>query len=499
MKAAIYARYSSDNQREESIDAQIRAIQEYALRNNYEIVKIYVDEARSATTDDRPQFLQMIKDSELKQFNLLIVHKLDRFARNRYDSAFYKRELIRNGVRIISVLENLDDSPESIILESVLEGMAEYYSRNLAREVMKGMKETALQCKHTGGTPPLGFDVDTDKSYVINETEALIVKKIYDLYLDGYGYAKIAENLNNAGYKTKPGNKFSKNSIYEILINEKYIGTFVFNKRSGKNNGKRNNHVYKDDVIKIPNSLPQIIDELIFNKVQDKLHNKKRGPRISSNNFYLLTGKLICGECGGPYTGNSYWKSRNGDKHLIYSCSTRKRNKQCSGKSIRQDVIESYVEENLINNLFTDEKINQIADILLSSSRKLNDKSEEISILKGKLKEITLKQEKMLDAFLEGTLDKQVVKLRDEKFNIEKELIEERLKELSYRNYDWVNKDLIKQFLINNKNNLLSEDCIKKRKAIELFIDSIILSQDNIEINFNINLDRDRAGGGEGN
>lgn len=150
-KAAVYARYSSENQNEESIDAQIRAIKEYCSRNNIQIVKIYTDEALTATTANRPQFLQMIKDSKLGIFDTVIVHKLDRFARNRYDSAFYKRELKLNGVRIVSVLENLDDSPESIILESVLEGMAEYYSANLAREVMKGLKEKALKCKHCGG------------------------------------------------------------------------------------------------------------------------------------------------------------------------------------------------------------------------------------------------------------------------------------------------------------------------------------------------------------
>jgi site-specific DNA recombinase len=175
IRAAAYARYSSDNQREESIDAQLRAIREYCDRNGIRLVKIYTDEARSATTDDRPGFLQMIQDSALGLFDAVIVHKLDRFSRDRYDSAFYKRQLKKNGVRLISVLENLDDSPESIILESVLEGMAEYYSRNLAREVMKGMKETALQCKHTGGKPPLGYDVAPDGTYVINEQEAKAV------------------------------------------------------------------------------------------------------------------------------------------------------------------------------------------------------------------------------------------------------------------------------------------------------------------------------------
>jgi Site-specific recombinases, DNA invertase Pin homologs len=134
IKAAIYARYSSDNQREESITAQVRACTEYCQKKGYAIVKTYADEARSALTDNRPEFQQMVSDARAGLFDVLVIHKLDRFARNRYDSAFYKRELRRAGVRLESVLEHLDDSPESVLLESLLEGLAEYYSKNLGRK-----------------------------------------------------------------------------------------------------------------------------------------------------------------------------------------------------------------------------------------------------------------------------------------------------------------------------------------------------------------------------
>ena len=205
MKAAIYARYSSDNQRDESIDAQVRAINEYANKSEITVVSIYIDEARSATSDNRPNFLKMMKDSEMRLFDLVLVHKLDRFSRNRYDSAFYKNLLKTNGVRVVSVLEQLDDSPESIILESVLEGMSEYFSKNLSREVMKGMKETALQCRHTGGIPPLGYDVNPDKTFSINTFEAKAVQLIFGMYAAGDGYSKIIDELNRLGYRTKRG------------------------------------------------------------------------------------------------------------------------------------------------------------------------------------------------------------------------------------------------------------------------------------------------------
>ena len=192
-KAVLYARFSSTNQRDESIDAQERAIKEFARSNNIEIVGEYIDRAKSATTDDRPNFQKMIADSAKKDFELVLVHKLDRFARNRNDSIVNRTRLRRNGVSLLSVTEPLDDTkPEAIILEAVLEAMAEYYSKNLAREVKKGLKENALKCQHTGGRPPLGYDVDeATRQLVINPVEAEAVRLIYRMVNNGHGYHDI--------------------------------------------------------------------------------------------------------------------------------------------------------------------------------------------------------------------------------------------------------------------------------------------------------------------
>lgn len=179
-KAFIYARFSSDMQRNESIDAQIRASEKYAAQNDYIVINKYIDRAKSATTDQRPQFQQMMSDIVSTDVDAIIVHKLDRFARNRYDSAIYRNIMKKNNVVLLSVLENLNDSPEAIILEAVIEGYNEYYSKNLAREVEKGKRENAIQCKHVGGIPPLGYDVDpVTKKLTINRFEAEAVKMIY--------------------------------------------------------------------------------------------------------------------------------------------------------------------------------------------------------------------------------------------------------------------------------------------------------------------------------
>lgn len=323
-RVAIYARYSSDNQRSESIDAQIRAMTAYCKQNNMVSVDTYIDEAKSATTDRRPAFQQMISDSRQHTFNILLVHKLDRFARNRYDSAVYKRELKKNGVSVYSVLENLDDSPESIMMESVLEGMSEYYSQNLAREVMKGMRETALQCKHTGGKPPLGYDVDpVSRKLVINPEEAKTVQCIFSMYADGYGYSAILDVLNERGCKTKRGQDFLKNSLYSILTNPKYQGIYVFNKSSAKSiTGTRNTHLLKEaeDIITIDGGCPQIVDTDTFNKVQKRLDNNKhgKGARNNAKHNYLLSGLMFCKECGKSMTGAARKCGRTKKLYMSY-------------------------------------------------------------------------------------------------------------------------------------------------------------------------------------
>lgn len=325
VRAVIYARFSSDNQREESIDAQVRAIHDYAKKNSVIVVREYIDKAKSAMTDNRPEFLQMISDSARCDFDLVLVHKLDRFARNRLDSIGYRMELKKNDVSLISVLEYLDnESPESLILESVLEAMAEYYSKNLAREVNKGMKENALKGKHTGGLPPLGYDVDPKtKKLVINNKEAEAVRLIFKMINTGNGYSKIIDELNRRGYKTKTGKEFGHNSLSSMIRNEKYTGVNIFNKLKSKDHrGRRNGNAYKDiqEIIRVEGAITPIVSPEEFQITQMKIKSRKHS-RAASNakEVYLLSGKIVCGECNGSYAGNRKFagRSKNYRSHTV--------------------------------------------------------------------------------------------------------------------------------------------------------------------------------------
>ncbi len=373
-RVAQYARFSSDNQRTESIDAQVRAMNQFCKQNHWQVVATYTDEARSATTDNRPQFQQMIKDSSKGIFDIVLVHKLDRFSRDRYDSAIYKKRLKKNNVKLCSVLERIDDSPESIMMESVLEGMAEYYSKNLGREVMKGMKETALQCKHTGGCTPLGYDLDENKRLIINQHEAEAVKIIFQMFAEGHGYMAIINYLNEHGYKTKRGCIFGKNSLYEILRNEKYTGVFVFNKLGSKDeNGKRSVSRLKesDKIIRVEGGCPQIISKELFDRVQRiKAANKRNTGRYHSKEFYLLTGKIFCGICGKRMQGNLRFSGGSKIRLATYRCNTHR--SECRNKEINKDYLDVYIVELLRKKIFNATSLKHLVNNVNTYIRQYN-------------------------------------------------------------------------------------------------------------------------------
>lgn len=342
-KAVIYARYSSHSQRDESIDAQLRECHEYAVKNDYIILEEYCDRALTGKTDNRASFQKMIKDAKQNRFNYVLVYKLDRFARNRYDSAMYKNMLKKHNIKVVSIKENISDSPEGIILESVLEGMAEYYSANLSQNIKRGMTENALQCKYNGSGVPLGFSITPDKHFEIDEMGAKIVREIFDMYASGKNSAEIINYCNGKGYKTSKGQIFNKNSISRILTNEKYIGTY----RHG-------------DII-VENGIPSIIDKDLFEKVQ-MMYKKNYTSRArgKADIDYLLSGKLFCGHCKEHMYGIS-GTGKSGKKHYYYSCSTRKEKHNCDKENESKEWLENLVVQTTVKQVLTDENIEMIA------------------------------------------------------------------------------------------------------------------------------------------
>lgn len=489
MLGVDYLRYSSDNQREESIIAQRRAIEEYAKKNDITVIREYIDEALSAKSDDRPSFLQMLDDiiNGIISVDFVLVHKLDRFARNRYDSAIYRKRLKDAGVKIIAVAQPLDDSPESVILESMLEAMAEYYSLNLGRECFKGLKENALQAMHTGGTPPLGLDVDPKtKKYLLNEKEAVIVRFIFDSIRNGVSYTAVMNECNRKGFRTKKGQPFGKNSIYDILRNEKYCGQLAFHKRDNE----RNSHKFrpKEEWIIVDDALPVIIPKEEWMEVQEMMDKRKKAltaPRARGENPYILTGKIVCGECEKAYVGSNS-RTKNGEGvYYFYTCSGRKRLKNCSNKAVPKQALEDCVINKIKEKFFNyetksiEEKASDI-EILYKNQQK--DESEELVYLDKELAKLTKQINRFLDAFAEGVMDSAIVAPKLNSLSNEKKLLEARRAEIKAQIPTLTQKEII-DYLKSAKQALENEnDYNQRRKLVNSYVDKIIIYSSEVEV-----------------
>jgi len=342
MNVVIYARYSSDKQTEQSIEGQLRDCHSFCERLGYHVVDEYVDQARSASKDlkKRVSFLRMIEESSSGRFNAVVVYKLDRFSRDKLDNALMKRHLAKNGVRVLSATEPNIDGPEAVLIESILEGHAAFYSLELAQKVRRGMRETAFKFKNTGGLPALGYKLDSEKRLVIDEEKAPIVLKIFEMYANGQTMMQIADYMNERNIKTSQGGSFKKNSFSTIFRNGRYIGYYTF-KGEGFAGG-----------------VPAIVPEDIFYKVQERLGDNRKNPsRGRAREEYLLTNKLFCGYCNDSMTGST-GTSRLGKAYSYYICNAVKK-KQCQKRTVRKDCIEERIAVECCK-VLTEENINKI-------------------------------------------------------------------------------------------------------------------------------------------
>jgi DNA invertase Pin-like site-specific DNA recombinase len=369
----FYMRYSSHKQNEQSIEGQREYCEKFARENGYSVINEYIDRATTGTTDNREQFQKMIEDSRKKQFQYVVVYQLDRFARNRYDSANYKAKLKKNNVRVLSARENITDDASGIILEAVLEGMAEYGSKELSQKVVRGMKLTAQKGYSIGGIIPLGYKTEplqvgvNEKGvpiikyeYKVDEQGAKAVNKIFEMYAGGKTIQEIINNLNAKSIKTALGNEFQKNSLRCILTNKKYIGINWWND------------------VEVEGGIPQIVNEELFEKVQQKMAvNKKAPARARAIEEYLLTTKLFCGICKDMLTGIS-GTSKTGKKHCYYGCNyAKKKDSTCNKFNITKTDLEGGIAWVLKNEVLTDENIEIIiARVVAACEKELNDNTE---------------------------------------------------------------------------------------------------------------------------
>lgn len=432
----------------------MRVCQEYAERNGILIVANYIDRAMTGTNDNRPDFQRMIKDSAKREWDYVLVYKFDRFSRNKYETAIYKKALRDNGVKVISATELIPDSPEGIIFESMLEGYAEYYSAELSQKVRRGMNETRLKGNYTGGHILYGYKKQ-EKKLVIDEERAEVVRFIFEQYSIGVYVKNILLELDRRGvtYKGKP---FVRSTVYNILKNEKYAGIYHFNGQI------------------IENMFPQIVPTDIFEKVRAKVQKNHYG-KHSVQVVYLLRNKIKCGYCGQSVNAEC-GTSQNGEKKYYYKCLGKKHHR-CNKSVIRKDILEKLVLDKIVSELNRPQIMNAIvANLMQIQELQAKEASALNMILKEKRQTDTALNNLMAaieQGIISNTTNKRLHELESKQEELERQIL--------------IEKSKLAVQLPESTVHKFYTDALKAepKLLIDCLIKEIILYDDKIEIYFN--------------
>lgn len=461
MNAVIYARYSSHSQTEQSIEGQLKVCYEYAKQNGLTVVREYIDRAKTGTNANRAEFQQMIADSAQHTFERVIVYQLDRFARDRYDSASNKNKLKKNGVKVVSAKEQINDDPSGILIESVLEGMAEYYSAELSQKIHRGMDINAEKCLSNGSNPGLGYKVNKQtREFYVDPQRAAVVREIFQRYASGETAADIIRDLNARQIKTSQGREFNKNSLSRILRNRRYIGIYTY---KGK---------------ETPGGMPRIIDDELFDRVQRTLDRNKAAPaRSRGREEYLLTTKLFCGYCRAPMAGMS-GISKLDRKYCYYSCGNRKHG--CKKRNVDKLSLEDRVIVTC-QAMLTNENIDKISAMLAAACEESQSYAA-VKEIKAAIKETEQAIENLFTALEKGQAAEMIAgrieTRQQEKERLEGQLALELAKDISYSEQE------VRGFLQALKTKGF-EDVNKRRALINIFVKSIYLYDDKFTIYLN--------------
>ncbi len=493
MKVVLYCRVSSDSQDVDlSISAQLRALRDFAARQGHEIVHEYIDEAESGRTADRPEFKNMIALSRSipPAYEAVLVWKLNRFSRSRLDSITYKTLLKNKGIKVISISEQLDDSPSGQMLEGVIEVIDEYYSANLGQDIKRGMRENTQRGFYNGSHPPFGLHKtpvqDGPKTRYRLEPDAegspsiRAICRIFELAFTDIGSKEIAKTLNREGIRTSTGQFWGKTTVYKILTNEAYCGTLVWGGHRGK----------LSDTVRIENAIPAIVSREAFIELQNRMSAKKPSvihPRTVPS-FYLLSGFLFC-TCGHAMIG----RSAKSHQYYYYMCNegNKKGSDACGARALAKDRFEKavidQVKSRILNNDWLEDLVKLVNEDLDSSHGNLKEQLDHIDV---ELKEIKNRLSKLYDALETGKvslddLAPRIRELRQQQEELSKKRLEVEIEGIAQR-VTHVDATKIKAFAEELKTLLDEADVAESKAFLRSFIRRIEVGKEKATIYYNL-------------
>jgi len=491
MRAVIYARVSSERQDVDlSISAQLRALREYATKNGYIVVREFVDEAESGKTSDRPEFREMIalaRRSE-KPFDIILVWKYSRFARNREDSILFKAVLRKAGVQVISITEPLEDTPTGRLLEAMIESLDEFYSANLGEEVVRGMRESASRGFYISSYAPYGYrkvkirDGSRERTTLELETlQSQIVLRIFKEALEGKGLVEIAKGLNTEGIIGPRGRSWGKTTIHKILTNEVYTGTLVWGRNSNRNLPP----------VRVANAWPAIVNHDVFEQVQSKL--KKRAfssihpKRVASN--YLLSGIAKCGYCGKALVGQD---AKGGQFHY-YVCGTllKKGSGSCPAQYINSRMFEELIINKIKGHILTYKNLSQLVNLVNEEmDASTGEYRTRLDTIIAEINNVNNRLERLYDALETGTLQLADLAPRIKELRQRQEQLQMSRQELemllSDRRVELADLETVTQY-VADLHSLLSESTLVERKAfIKSFVKEVTVTGSEVLLTYSI-------------
>ena len=495
--AALYARVSSDRQDVDlSVSAQLRALKDYAKANGYQVAREYVDEAESGRVADRPQFREMIEEGSKPKapFDVILVWKFSRFTRKREHAVAFKSQLRRKGIRVISITEQAEDNATGRLLEGIIESVDEFYSENLAQDVVRGMREAASRGFFLGSNAPFGYKrvkvndgAKERPTLEVDPTAAPIVKGIFESSLRSNGLKEICRTLNDRGI-TNRGKRWYKGGLHYLLTNEAYTGTAVW--------GRTTKVEKAQDPVRVEGAWPALVSRELFDAVQEAMRDRapkvRRPARVGSR--FLLSGLLKCGVCGRPYSGQG---AKSG-QFAYYICGTlfREGAGTCSARYLNAPRVEEFVVEKIRERILTEETIVELVKLVAEEIDAMaGELAGRLEVIEAELGDVRRRLERLYEALETSELTLEVLSPRIFSLRHREEQLEaardDAATQLEQRRVELPTTEEIKGYVADFR-EFLQEGTFPERKAlIRSFVEGIEVTGDEAVLTYTVPMPND--------